>query len=149
MFTYNPAAYNSPWHIYVASICSPLILLVGLWLWCSERSFIHSCSTATGTVSTDAHSSQSAYGGKYAHGDTYDLDYTFSASGRDYSGHGSLDYDPGKIVAVYFNRYNPAENRLEMPNTSIARGMTIAGILFTFGTFPWRWLRAKLSSRRG
>ena len=148
MFSANPARYNSPWQIYVARIVSPLMLLVGLWFWCADWSFIHSCSTATGTVSGDAHSSQSAYGGRFDHGDTYDLDYTFSADGSDYSGHDSLHYDPGKTVTVYFNRHNPANNRLEEPDTSIPRGMTILGALFTLVLFPWRWLHVKLSGRR-
>ena len=149
MFTYNPARYpTGPWQITLLRVVSLLVLLAGLWLWCSERSFIRSSSTATGTISGKIYSPASITHNQYSHGESYDLDYTFSANGRDYAGHGSLDHGPGKTITVFFNRYNPADNRLDEPDTSIARNMTILGILFTLGLFPWRWLQVKLSRKR-
>jgi Protein of unknown function (DUF3592) len=143
MFIYNPAKYENPWHIHIARIFSLLILLAGLWLWCSAQLFIHFCSTTTGTISENTHSLQLSSGSKYEHGNIYNLNYAFSANGKNYSGRDSLDYDPGKIVTVYYNRRNPANNRLDEPDTSIPRNMIILGILFTLGLFPWSQLRKK------
>ena len=149
MFTYNPARFPTRhWQITLGRVVSLLALLAGLWLWSSERSFIRSSSTTTGTVSGKIYSPASIAHNQYSHGERYDLDYKFTANGRDYSGNDSSDYDPGKAVTVYFNRYNPADSRLGLPDISVARNLTILGILFTLGLFPWRWLHAKLSRWR-
>ena len=140
MFVYNSAKYNSPWHLPVARIVSLLTLLAGLWILCSESHFIRNCVTTTGIVSLI---NRSIALSQHHPVDRYLFDYSFLVDGRTYSGYGSMDYDPGKTVTVFYNRQNPSDNSLEEPDTSIPRNMVILGGLFSFGLFPWHSLRKK------
>jgi hypothetical protein len=145
MFSYNPARYNSPWQIHVARLGSILLFLVGFWIWVSDVYFIKTSSVASGTVLQTNHLQSLNLNPKYSHPDSYDINYQFSVEGKNYSGHGNIDYDPGKTLMVYYHRQNPANNRLEMPDTGIPRQMTILGTLFTLALFPWNWFRKKHS----
>jgi hypothetical protein len=142
MFIYNPASYNSPWHIHVARVVAVLLFLTGFWLFGSDYYFIKTSSVIAGTVLYTDYSRSLNFGhNQYSHPDSYDVNYQFSVDGKNYSGRGNIDYDPGKTVTVYYNHFDPANNRLDEPDTSIPRNMTILGALFTLGLFPWKWLR--------
>jgi hypothetical protein len=141
MNSYNPAAYNSPWQIHVARVTAVLLLLIGFWLLVSDIYFIKTSLVTSGTILQTNHSQSLNFSPKYSHPDSYDVSYQFSVGGKNYSGHEDIDYDPGKTVTVYYNHFNPANNRLDEPDTSIPRNMTILGTLFTLGLFPWKWLR--------
>ena len=149
MFTYNPARYStSPWQIHVLRIVSALAFFVGLGILYSDYHFINSSSATAGIVSKGNNSPSLSFGkNQYSHPDTYYFEYQFLVNGRNYSGHGALDYNPGPTVTIYYNRFDPAYNRVDIPDTTIPRNMTILGLLFTLGLFPWRWLRSNLFSR--
>ena len=68
MFTYNPARYNSPWHIQLARIASVLLFITGLGILYSDYDFVKSSWTTTGIVSKVDHSSSLSVGqNRYSH----------------------------------------------------------------------------------
>jgi len=103
---------------------------LGLYIGFHCQAFLWSCVTTTGKASSKPveHKNNGHHSGT-----KYSFHYTFTVDGKSYEGWTDEADDPSEIVTVYYDRSNPANNRIDEPNPTIGWGL--AGLGFALSMF--------------